>query len=369
MMPDRPSIARGAAALAAVALLAASVAGTACHRPAGATATASSSSLAMPEERRLTDVRKLTAGGENAEAYWSWDSRSLIYQQREGERACDRMMVMNADGSNKRVIAEDGAHTCGFFLKGDRRVVFASTRLAGADCPPPPDRSQGYVWALHPSFDIFSSRPDGSDIQRLTDTPGYDAEATVSPKDGTIVFTSVRDGDLDIYSMRPDGSNVRRLTTTPGYDGGPVFSPDGSLIVYRAQHPADDAALADYRALLKQALVRPSHLELWVMNADGSDQRQVTRLGRANFAPTFTPDGTRILFSSNHHDPRGREFDLFLIDVAGGRAEQVTFSPDFDGFPLFSPDGKRLAFCSNRHGEAPGVTNVFTARWVDDLPR
>lgn len=316
-------------------------------------------------EIRIRDLRRLTSGGENAEAYWSFDGTKLVFQQRDSTRQCDQMSIMNADGSGHRVIASDGAHTCGFFLKGDERVVFASTRLAGSDCPEPPDRSQGYVWALHEAFDIFSARLDGSDVQRLTTSPGYDAEATVSPRDGSIVFTSVRDGDLDLYLMQPDGSGVIRLTDTPGYDGGAVFSPDGSLIVFRASRPAEGAELDEYRSLLAKGLVRPSRLELWVMNADGSGARQVTELGRANFAPTFTPDGTRLLFSSNHHDERGREFDLFLIGLDGTGLEQVTFSPEFDGFPLFSPDGRRLAFCSNRGNAQAGETNVFTAEWVD----
>lgn len=319
----------------------------------------------LPGEARIRDLRKLTSGGENAEAYWSFDGTKLVFQQRDESRQCDQMRIMNADGSDSRIIASEGAHTCGFFLKGDERVVFASTRTAGPDCPPPPDRSRGYVWALHPSFELYTARPDGSDVQRLTDSPGYDAEATVSPKDGTIVFTSVRDGDLDIYSMLPDGSGLKRLTDAPGYDGGAVFSPDGERIVYRASRPQPGTELDEYRELLAQGLVRPSKLEIWVMNADGSDQRQVTNLGRANFAPTFTPDGSRILFSSNHHDEKGREFDLFLVGVDGSGLERVTHSPDFDGFPLFSPDGRRLAFCSNRSNSAPGETNVFTAEWVD----
>lgn len=320
------------------------------------------SDLIDPRERHFSTLRQLTTGGENAEAYWSWNGRRLVFQQRRGERTCDEMAVMNADGSEQRVIASEGAHTCGFFLRRDRRVLYASTRLDGPACPKPPDRSHGYVWPLLPGYEIFTAKPDGTDVRRLTDSPGYDAEATVSPKDGTIVFTSVRDGDLDIYTMRPDGTQVTRLTDEPGYDGGPVFSPDGSLIVYRAWHPEGDE-LADYRALLAKSLVRPKRLDLWIMNADGTGRRRVTQLGGASFGPAFTPDGSRIIFSSNHLDPKGREFDLFLVGLDGGALERVTFTPEFDGFPLFSPDGTRLAFCSNRGGSAQGETNVFTAAW------
>jgi Tol biopolymer transport system component len=233
----------------------------------------------------------------------------------------------------------------------------------GPNCPEPPDMSRGYVWGLYPDYEIYTANPDGTDVRRLTDVPGYDAEATVGP-DGTIVFTSVRDGDLEIYTMDADGGNVRRLTHTPGYDGGPFFSPDGSKIIYRARHPEDPAELGDYQRLLAQNLIRPGQLEIWVMDADGSNQRQVTDLGAANFAPFFTPDGQGVVFVSNHLDPRGRNFDLFLVRLDGSGLEQVTFNETFDGFPMFSPDGTRLAFCSNRGKTEPGETNVFVADWV-----
>jgi Tol biopolymer transport system component len=351
---------------ATIRILALAVLAGACRRvPAKGPATdpLAADALLMPEERHLRDLRKLTAGGENAEAYWSDDGTRLIYQAREGERTCDEMRILDVATGGHVAISSDGAHSCGYFLKGDRRVLFASTRLAGPDCPPPPDRSQGYTWALHPDFDIWTSKPDGSDAQRLTDTPGYDAEATVGP-DGRIVFTSVRDGDLDLYSMDEDGSHVQRLTDTPGYDGGAVFSPDGKLIVYRAHHPEGEE-LAEYRELLARNLVRPTQLEIQVMNSDGSQAHAVTALGHAAFAPTFTPDGKRILFASNHADPSGREFDLWLVGLDGSQLERVTHAPAFDGFPLFTRDGRYLAFCSNRGGSKPGETNVFVARWVD----
>jgi Tol biopolymer transport system component len=221
------------------------------------------------------------------------------------------------------------------------------------------------VWALYPDYDIFVAKDDGSDLRQLTTTPGYDAEATISPDGQRIVFTSLRDGDLDIYTMNIDGTDVRRLTTTPGYDGGPFFSPDGSQIIYRAYRPQTPEELADYQALLKDNLIRPSKLEIFVMNADGSNQRQVTSNGAANFAPFFHPSGKKIIFCSNQADPKRRNFDLFLINIDGTNQVQVTHCDDFDGFPMFSPDGKKLVFCSNRNAAAPRQTNVFIADWME----
>jgi Tol biopolymer transport system component len=163
--------------------------------------------------------------------------------------------------------------------------------------------------------------------------------------------------------MHVDGTNIRRLTNTPGYDGGPFFSPDGKSIVYRAWHPTD-SALATYRELLGQRLVRPNRMEIWMMNADGSNQRQITNLGGANFAPFVTPDGQRIIFSSNYRNPRSRNFDLFLVGLDGTGLEQVTTNPEFDGFPMFSPDGKQLVWASNRNDAKPGETNLFIADWI-----
>jgi Tol biopolymer transport system component len=273
---------------------------------------------------------------------------------------------MDLEGEDVTLVSTGlGRTTCAYFLPGDERLVYASTHLGGKDCPPPPDRSQGYVWPLDPSYDLFVARADGSDPQRLTATPGYDAEATVSPRGDRIVFTSLRHGDLELYSMKLDGSEVRRLTHAIGYDGGAFYSPDGSKIVYRAHRPTDRKEIADYQRLLAQGLVRPTRLEIWVMDADGSNARQVTNLGAAAFAPFFHPSGEKILFSTNHHDPKRREFDLFSVHLDGSGLEQVTFAEGFDGFPMFSPDGRWLAFASNRHNRHPHETNVFVTRWVE----
>ena len=313
-------------------------------------------------ERHFGTIRQLTYGGENAEAYFSPDGRSLIFQSTRDGRTCDQQYVMRTDGSGlRRVSSGAGKTTCGYFIDGGRRIIYASTHAVDTTCPPRPDPSRGYVWRLDP-FDIFRANADGTDRDRLTNYGVYTAEATLSPDGKTIVFTSMKDGDLDIYTMNVDGTNVRRLTTTPGYDGGPFFSHDGTKIVYRAHHPTG-ADLDSYRELLRQGLIRPNRMELFVMNADGSNQRQVTNLGGANFAPIFTPGDRQLIFSSNHKNPRSRNFDLFLVNLDGSGLEQVTTHPEFDGFPMFSPDGKQLVWASNRNAPAAGGTDVFLADW------
>jgi TolB protein len=315
------------------------------------------------ESRHLSNVRKLTNGGENAEAYFSADGSRLIFQSTRDGRTCDQQYTMKVDGTDlKRVSNGQGKTTCGYFMDGDRRILFGSTHAADSACPPRPDPSQGYVWGLDP-FDIYTANADGSSLRRLTNYGVYTAEGTLSPDGKRIVFTSLKDGDLEIYTMNVDGTDMKRLTTTPGYDGGPFFSPDGKQIVYRAWHPSD-TALTTYQGLLKQRLVRPNRMEIFVMNADGSNQRQLTSLGGANFAPFFTPDGKRIIFSSNHKNPRSRNFDLYLVNTDGSGLEQVTSDGEFDGFPMFSPDGKKLVWASNRGNAADShSTNLFLADW------
>jgi len=320
--------------------------------------------LRDPREVHLADLVQLSFAGENAEAYWSFSGRDLIFQTTRPPYACDQIMRMPADGSAQPTLLSTGKGrtTCSYFLPGDQQIIYASTHDKGDACPTPPDRSKGYVWGLF-DYDIYRASADGSDPVAITHTPGYDAEGTVCPVDGTIIFTSERDGDLDLYKMDRDGNNVVRLTDTPGYDGGAFFSADCSKIVWRASRPVG-ADLDDYRALLAEHLVRPSHMEIMVANADGSDARQITYLGAASFAPYFYPDGKRVIFSSNVGDPQGREFDIWAVDTDGTDLERITYSAGFDGFPIFSPDGTRLAFSSNRHQSEPGETDVYVARWV-----
>ena len=313
--------------------------------------------LSYPNEFHLRNIRQLTSGGENAEAYFSSDGRRLIFQSTRGDLKADHIFTMNLDGSDVRMLSNgQGRTTCGYYFP-DGRFLYSSTHLAGAEPPPKPDHSRGYVWPVYASYDIF--RSDG---KRLTDAVGYDAEATISPDGKRIVFTTARDSDLEIYDIDADGGDARRLTYSPGYDGGAFYSPDGTLICFRANVEAEGS---DFAALLAQELVRPTKLDIFVMNADGTGRRQVTSNGAANFCPFFCRDGKRIIFASNMHDPKGRNFDLYLINLDGTGLERVTFFDAFDGFPMFSPDGRKLVFCSNRHNQQPHETNVFIAEWVE----
>jgi TolB protein len=318
------------------------------------------------QERHLLNVRQLTFGGENAEAYFSGDGRQLIFQSKRDGRECDQIYKMNADGSNVQMVSTgNGVTTCSYLFPKGNRILYSSTHMGGKDCPPRPDRSKGYVWAIYPTYDIFTARLDGTDLKQLTTTPGYDAEATISTDGKKIVFTSMRDGDLDIYTMDASGKNVRRLTTELGYDGGPFFSRDGKQIVYRSYHPQTPEAIARYKQRLSENLIEPNNFEIWVMNSDGTNKRQVTKLGKASFAPYFLPDGKRIIFASNVHDPNKRDFDLYVINTDGTNLERITYNDTFDGFPMFSPDGKKLVFASNRNAKTRGDTNVFIAEWVE----
>ena len=317
-------------------------------------------------EKHLANVRQLTFGGENAEAYWSADGKQLIYQSKHGDMGCDQIFTMDQDGGNvKRVSNGDGRCTCSYFFPDGKRVLYASTHLEGKACPPSPDYSKGYVWKLYAGYEIFTANRDGSDVRRITSNPGYDAEATISPDGKTIVFTSLRDGDLDLYAMRADGSKVRRITKELGYDGGAFFSRDGRRLVWRASRPKGDEQVGAYRQLLAASEIKPMNLEIFVGDADGKNARQVTSNGAANFGPYFFPDGKRIIFASNSADPKGRDFDLWMVNDDGSGLERITWNDTFDGFPMFSPDGKKLVFASNRNAKERGETNLFVADWVD----
>lgn len=334
--------------------------------PAPTTASPAVPRAPMAGERHLTNIRQLTFGGNNAEAYFSADGRQLIFQRQEAvDAGCDQQYIMNIDGSGMRRVSNGlGRTTCGYFIQQDRRIIYASSHGHDAACPAPPDHSAGYVWPLG-HLELYTANPDGSDLRQVTSNGAYNAEATASPDGSRVIFTSTRDGDIELYTMRVDGSDIRRITNRVGYDGGAFFSPDGSKIVWRAQYPETAADTADYRQLLANRMVRPSQLDIWVADADGRNPRRVTDLDAASFAPFFTPDGQRIIFSSNHEGVGGRTFELYLVNLDGSGLERVTFSDDFNSFPMFSPDGRHLVWASNRHGAGPRETNLFIADWVE----
>ncbi len=331
----------------------------------------------IPTEKHFKNVRQLTFDGENAEAYWSNDGRRLILQRRLTTAAADQIYVLDlASGDLKLVSTGDGRTTCSYFLQGDKRIVFASTHHHGKEAPPVAKIERGrYVWTVHREYDLFTADPDGKNLTQLTDTPGYDAEATVCPVTGSIVFTSVRDGDLELYTMDPDGKNVKRVSNRPGYDGGAFFSHDGKKLVLRSAYPKDAAQAEEDKGLLGQQQVKPSDMEITVCDRDGSNFRQVTHLGGANFGPYWLPDDKRIVFSTNHKGMEimkktgdhtaARNFELFVIGEDGKNLEQITDHPEFDGFPMFSPDGNYFVFASNRYGKQKGDTNLFVCEWVD----
>lgn len=320
-------------------------------------------SLLLPGERRLGNLRQLTSGGSNAEAYFSWDGQRITFQATRDGFACDQIFTMKADGSDLRLLSTGkGRTTCSFFMPGDREIIYSSTHLRGASCPPPPDRSQGYVWALY-DYDIFIANADGTNVRRLTDNPRYDAELEGVAPDGTIVFTSHREGNLDLYTMDRNGRNLRRLTRKPGYNGGAFFSWDGKRIVYRAYHPKTEKELEDFKGLLARGLIRPRRAEIFVMDRDGGNKRQLTHNGAANWAPSFHPNGRQIIFSSNLHAPGTRDFDLYLMNADGTGLERLT-NGGFNSFPFFSRDGKKLLFTSDRNAKGPREFNVFIADWI-----
>jgi TolB protein len=312
----------------------------------------------------LSNIKQLTFGGQNAEAYWSPDGKRLIFQATRKPAECDQMYIMNADGSDQHMVSNGkGRTTCGFFLPDNKHIIYASTHGADAACPKPPDRSKGYAWGVFPGYDIYLATDDGKILKNLTDSPGYDAEATVNYKTKRIVYTSMASGDLDLWTMNIDGSNKKQVTKDIGYDGGADFSPDGKKIAWRGNHPSTPETMARYKELLADNLVTPMKMELMIADSDGKNPRQITDYGCASFAPAFTNDGKKIVFASNKHNCDGRKFELFMINADGTGLEQIT---DFGGFTSFadiSPDGKKLVFVSDYQAKERYEFNVFTADW------
>jgi TolB protein len=331
--------------------------------------------LSYSDEKHFANMQQLTFGGDNAEAYFGFDNEHITFQRTAPKDGvmCDRIYYgaipkkVNDKFSYKLVSTGKGRTTCAYLMPDHKHLLYASTHLAADTCPPVPDRNKikKYVWPIYDSYDIFVADLNGKITGQLTKTPGYDAEATISPKGDKIIFTSMRNGDIDIYTMDIDGKNVKQITNTLGYDGGACFSPDGKKIVWRASRPQTEEGVKEYKDLLAQGLVMPTKMEVFVANADGTDVHQVTNLGKANWAPAFTPDGKRIIFASNHQTERGFPFNLYLINIDGTGLERISHDGSFDAFPMFSPDGKKLIFSSNRNNGGGHDTNVFVCDWVD----
>ena len=329
---------------------------------------AAKDTLKYSGEKHFRNVKMLTFEGENAEAYFSSNEDRLIFQSTHGKYQCDQIFTMDLNGQNMKLVSTGmGRTTCSYFLPGDKKILYASTHGANPECPPKPDYSHGYVWKVYKDYELYMANADGSDPQIFLPAPGYDAEATISPIGDRIVFTSMRNGDLDIYSVNIDGSDLKQLTNTLGYDGGPFYSWDGKKIVYRSYHPKAEEDIGRYKDLLAQELIQPTTFQLMVMNADGTNQRQITNNEYANFAPFYYPDNKRIIFCSNINskDPQKPIFNLWMINEDGSGLEQITYFIGFDGFPMFTHDGKKLVFASNRYNRQPRDTNVFIADWVE----
>lgn len=331
--------------------------------------------LHYPDEKHFTNIRQLTNGGDNAEAYFSYDGKWLVFQKTSVKEniPCDQIYIGKIPENDtekfqpKLVSTGKGRTTCAFFTKDNKHVIYASTHLSGDDCPPVPDRNvlKRYIWPIYDSYDLFMSDLDGKIVKRLTDNPGYDAEATLSPDGTKMIFTSTRDGDLDLYIMDLKTNKTSRVTKELGYDGGAWFSPDGKKIIWRASRPKTEAEIKDYKDLLSQGLVAPNNMEVFTANVDGSNVKQVTNYGQANWAPNFTPDGKHIIFCSNHEYKRGFPFNMYLTDINGNGLEKISRDNGFDAFPMFSPDGKKFVFSSNRNNGGTRETNIFIADWVD----
>jgi Tol biopolymer transport system component len=331
-----------------------------------------SDTLRYPSEKHFKNIRQLTFGGDNAEAYFGFDNKHVSFQRTAPKAGipCDQIFYGNVDSKDsfkyELVSTGKGRTTCAYLMPDKKHVLYATTHLASAECPKAPDRAEvkKYVWPIYDSYDIVIADLKGNITKRLTDQPGYDAEATISPDGKKIVFTSTRNGDLDLYTMNIDGTGLKQITHDLGYDGGAWFSPDSKKLVWRASRPKSDEDVKTYKELLAKGLVMPTQMEVFIANADGSDVHQITNIGKANWAPNFTPDGRHIIFASNHECERGFPFNLYLINLDGSGLEKISHDGGFDAFPAFSPDGKRFIFSSNRNNGGTHDTNLFICDWI-----
>lgn len=335
--------------------------------------------LRFEGEVHLRNIKQLTFGGNNAEAYWSFDDNSLVFQsdwEKINSQGCDQIFIMNADGSQissdetyRQISTGKGRTTCSYYLM-DGRLIYSSTHEDSEECPESVMFTDGrYVWPIYDGYDIFITDKNVSTTSLLIGGEGYDAEPTASPDGKYIVFTSMRSGDLELWRYEIETGKILQLTNTLGYDGGAFFSRDSKSIVWRASRPTGDEA-TKYEKLLSEGLIEPRSMNIFISDIEGKNVKKVTDLPGANWAPFFHPSGNRIIFSSNHHsmEEGGRLFDLFIINLDGTGLEQITYSGTFDAFPMFSFNGKKIVFASNRREDRKGSreTNVFVADWIDN---
>ncbi len=328
--------------------------------------TLSAQNLIQPQEKHFANLRQLTFKGENAEAYFSGDDKRLIFQSKRDDYDCDQIYIMNIDGGDIAMVSNgQGRTTCAFFNPLISNIIYASTYMADPACPPPPSRAHGYVWPIYPGYDLYKANEDGTKLTVFESSSGYDAEAVYSPDGSMIAFTSTRDGDLEIYIMKCNSGEVWRVTNSTGYDGGAFFSPDSKKLVFRAQQFPSDEDIKEYKELLTHDLVKPSRMEIYTINIDGTERKQITNNGAANFAPFYHPSGEKIIFASDLDNPRAHNFEIYLIGFDGENLERVTFSDQFDGFPMFSYGGDKIVFASNRNNGGTRLTNIFIADWIE----
>jgi TolB protein len=311
------------------------------------------------EAAYLKNIKQLTFDYARAgEAYFSPDGKLIIFQAEEkGENPFYQIFVQDLQtGRARRVSPGAGRTTCGYFRPDGRRIIFASAHTNPHFKEEAADelrkraeeatsgRRRRYEWVFDPYMRIYEADLDGGNLRLLTDAPGYNAEGSHSRDGKQIVFCSNRDGNLELYIMAADGGNVRKLTNAPGcYNGGPFFSPDGQRVIFRAdRHKKDE-------------------LQVYVINADGTDERQLTQIDGVAWAPFWHPDGKHIVYTSAVHKPNQRpNYDLYWMNVETGKTTRLTFAPGQDVLPVFSPDGKKLMWTSNRDGLMPG-TQIFVA--------
>lgn len=308
------------------------------------------------EQAFLKNITQLTSEFVRAgEGYFSPDAKSIIFQAEDKESGNPFYQIYTMDLANKksvRVSPGIGKTTCSYFSPDGKKILFASSHLDPKskeyygeeyklrDEEKKAGKRRTYKWDFDPAMEIFEANPDGSGMKRLTDSPGYDAEASYSPDGKSIVFCSNRSGaeNLELYIMDSDGKNVRQLTNAPGcYNGGPFFSPDGKRIIFRTDRKKKDT------------------LQIHVIDVDGKNDRTLAEnLAWVQWCPFWYTDSKHILFAAADHSTMMRpNYDLYWMNVDSGKQQRITFAPGADILPVFTKDGKKMMWTSTRDGRSP----------------